>query len=222
MSLVNRSSSPIATLIVALIVFPTVLLVGLFSSCDVRKRSAKHACKAGDVQQCLDVANYYAAKSEGNGIVNFAVSNPDTATMYYFHACKLESPVGCDGMVRMNKNSNTARSTLGLPAIVDALIDACVDEVGHSCADLESLWNAYDAWIANRSAIAFKRRCDGGNAQACYLVGTMASKDEGSLHDTFDAVVPPFEKACSAHIKDSCARAKDYRDRLPRAPARSP
>ncbi len=222
MSLVNRGSSPIATAVVALVVFPIVLLICVFSSCDVRKRSAKHACKAGDLQQCLDVAKYYEAKSQGNGIINFATSNPDTATVYYFHACKLESSIGCDGMMKMNKNSNTARTTLELPAIVDALINACVDRVDNGCKNLESFWNVSDDWIANRSAIAFRQRCDTGNAQACYLVATMASKRQGSLRNTFDSVVPAFDKACAAHIEDSCARAKAYRDRQPAAPAQTP
>ena len=222
MSLVNRSSSPIATLFVALVVFPIVLLICVFSSCDVRNRSAKHACKAGDVQQCLEVARYYEAKSEGNGIINFAMSNPDTATVYYFHACKLESSVGCDGMMKMNENSNTARSTLELPAIVDVLINACVDQVDNSCKHLESLWSASEPWIANRSAIAFRQRCDAGNAQACYLVATMASKRQGSLRNTFDAVVPAFDKACAAHIKDACAQAQSYRDEQAKTPSTPP
>ena len=219
MSLVNRSSSVVGTFVVALIVFPTVLVICLFSSCDVRNRSAKHACEVGDLQQCLDVARYYEDKSEGNGIINFAMSNPDSATTYYFHACKLKSSVGCDRMVKMNGNSNTARSTLELPAIVDALIDACVAQVDKSCGHLEELWTDSDDWIANRSASAFKKRCDSGDAQACYLVGAMAGKNQGSLHDTFDEAYPALEKACAARVKDSCARAERYRDRRSAAPA---
>ncbi|MEO6954324.1 MAG: hypothetical protein ABI321_21175 [Polyangia bacterium] len=45
------------------------------------------------------MAKYYEIKSEGKGIINFAMSNPDTATVYYFHTCELESSVGCDGMM---------------------------------------------------------------------------------------------------------------------------
>ncbi len=218
MSLVNRSSSSVGAFVVAFIVFPAVLLICVFSSCDVRKRSAKHACKAGDLQPCLDVAKYYEGKSEGNGIINFAMSNSDTATVYYFHACKLGSSVGCDGMSRMNKNSNAARNSLEMPEIVDALIGACADSVDHSCTDLEALFNPGEDWIAYRSVLAFKKRCDSGNAQACYLVGSMASKNQGTLHDTFEDAFPAFDKACAAHLKDACVRAQHYRDRQPAAP----
>jgi|GEM_PF-4831993 len=218
MTLANPGSSSIGAFVVAFIVFPIVLLICVFSSCDVRKRSAKHACKAGDLQQCLDVAKYYEAKSEGNGIINFAMSNSDTSTLYYFHACKLGSSVGCDGMSRMNENSNAARNSLEMPEIVDALIGACSDSVDNSCTDLESLFNAGEDWIAYRSVLAFKKGCDSGNGQACYLVGSMASKRQGTLHDTFEDAFHAFDKACAAHVKDACVRAQHYRDGQPEAP----
>jgi TPR repeat protein len=209
--LTRRSRQSSLGILVPIILFPVVLVVVVFSSCDVRKRSAKHACKAGDVQQCLEVAKYYEAKSEGEGIINFAMSNPDTATIYYFRACKLKSSVGCDGMMKMNRDSNTVRSTTGVADIADALIDACADQVDNSCKNLESFMDEGD-WVANRSAIAFKKGCDSGNPRACYLVGNMASQNQGSLHNNFDEVLPAFDKACAAHIKDSCERAKSYHD----------
>jgi len=58
-------------------VFSIVLVVVVaFSSCDVRKRSEKKACRQGDVQECLYVAKYYADRSVG--IIGFLMSNADT------------------------------------------------------------------------------------------------------------------------------------------------
>ena len=178
----------------------------MFSHCDVRMRSAKHACQAGDTQACLDVAKFYEAKSEGQGIVNFAMSHSDTATAYYLLACKHESAIGCDGMLKMNRDSNSVRTTTGAADIADALIAACADQVDHACKNLESFMSEGE-WVANRSAIAFKKGCDAGHAHACYLVGTMASANQGGLHNNFAEVLPAFDKACAAHVKDSCERA---------------
>jgi hypothetical protein len=169
--LTRRSRQSSLGILVPIIGVPIVLLVVVFSTCDVRKRSAKHACNAGDVQQCLDVAKYYEDKSEGEGIINFAMSNPDTATAYYFRACKLHSSVGCDGMMKMNRDSNSVRTTTSTTEIADALIGACVDQVDNGCKNLESFMSEGD-WVANRSAIAFKKSCDSGNAHACLLVTT--------------------------------------------------
>ena len=223
--LTRRSRESALGILVPIIGVPLVLLVAVFSTCDVRKRSAKHACKAGELQQCLDVAKYYEDKSEGEGILNFAMSNSDTATAYYFRACKLKSSVGCDGMMKMNGDSNSVRTTTSTTDIADALIDACADQVDNGCKNLDSYMGEGD-WVANRSAIAFKKSCDGGNAHACYLVGNMASRNQGGLHNNFDEVLPAFDKACAAHIKDSCEQAKSYRDEqakrqttLPTAPS---
>ena len=81
MSLANPGSSSIGAFVVAFVVFSIVLVVCSFSSCDVWQRSAKHACKAGG-QHCLDVAKYYEARSEGRGIINFAMSNPQRARVH--------------------------------------------------------------------------------------------------------------------------------------------
>jgi hypothetical protein len=219
--LTRRSRASTLGILVPIIGVPLVLLVAVFSTCDVRQRSAKHACKAGDVQQCLDVAKYYEDKSEGEGILNFAMSNPDTATVYYFRACKLESSVGCDGMLKMNRDSNSVRNTTGAADIADALIDACADQVDNGCKNLEAFMNEGD-WVANRSAIAFKSRCDRGNAHACYLVGTMASQNRGGLHNKFDEVLPAYDKACAAHMKNSCELAKSYHDEQTKRQTQAP
>jgi TPR repeat protein len=166
------------------ILFPSVLLIVGFSSCDLRNRSAKHACNTGDVQQCLDVAKYYQDKGADKGLISFAMSDDDTALTYYFRACKLRSPAGCAGMTHMDLAGQSARNTTGRPDIVDALIDVCAAGVDSVCKNLESsYWVEGDDWIANRSAIAFKKRCAGGDANACHLAGSMARKNQGGLHE---------------------------------------
>jgi TPR repeat protein len=194
---------------IAIIVFPVVVLMMVFSSCDVRKRSEKRACKAGDLQQCLDVAKYYEDK--GHGIISFAMSHGDMALAYYFRACKLKSSVGCDGMLNMFRNDESVKSSTSTADVADALIDACADQVDNGQKNLESFMSEGD-WVANRSAIAFKKRCDSGNAHACYLLGNMASRNQGGMHNTFEEVLPAYDKACGAHEKDSCELAKSYRD----------
>lgn len=207
----RRSRQSTVGFVVPIIGVPLVILIAMFSRCDVRERAAKHACKVGDVQACLQVAKDYEAKSEGGGILNFAMSHSDTATAYYFLACKHASASGCDGMMKMNRDSNSVRTTTSTTDIADALIPACADDVDHACKNLELFMSEGD-WVAVRGALAFKASCESGNARACYLVARMASANQGGLRNTFAEVLPAYDKACAAQIKDSCAQAKSYRD----------
>jgi len=108
----------------AIIAFPIALVLFAFSSCDVRKRSEKHACKAGKLEQCLDVAQYYDNKQ--GGIISFLMSHADTAIAYYFEACKLQSSIGCDRMMYVFRHGEQAKNlSTDLGQMADALIDAC-------------------------------------------------------------------------------------------------
>ncbi|MEO9157688.1 MAG: hypothetical protein ABI591_18880 [Kofleriaceae bacterium] len=198
--------------LLAIILFPIGLVMFAFSSCDVRKRSEKHACKTGDLEQCLSVAKYYDDKQAGKGIISFLMSHSDTAIAYYFRACKLESSTGCDRMLDLFHHGEQAKNlSTDTADIADALIDACVERVVHGCDDLEAFMKEGD-WVENRSAIAFKKRCDGGTAQACFRLAAMHGANLGGLHNNREEVVPLYDKACAAHIENSCELAQAYRD----------
>lgn len=66
----------------SIIAFPIALFLFAFSSCDIRKRSEKRACRAGDAKQCLEVGKYYEDKQEG--IIGFLLSHSDTAIANYY------------------------------------------------------------------------------------------------------------------------------------------
>jgi len=193
-----------------LIAFPVALVLFAFSSCDVRKRSEKKACKAGDVEQCLYVGKYYEDKQ--GGLVGFAMSHADTAIAYYFQACKLKSATGCERMLYVFKHGEQAKNlSTELADMADALINACAERVTGACDQLAAFMDERD-WVANRSAIAFEQRCDTGNGEACYRLGTMHAHDLGGLHNVLEEILPLYEKACAAKVENACELAQAYRD----------
>jgi TPR repeat protein len=191
--------------------FPIALMIVAFSSCDIRKRSEKHACKAGDVEQCLAVGTYYDDKR--GGIVAFLASYSNVATVYYFEACKHASPTGCARMLDVYEHGESARNpTVDATEVADALIEACAASLADGCKQLESFM-AEGVWVENRSAQAFARQCTAGRGRACWVLAGMHIKGLAGLRDTVGDVLPLLERACASKIEHSCEAAQTYRDR---------
>lgn len=194
---------------ITLVAFPIALIIFAFSSCDVRKRSEKRACREGDVEQCLYVGKYYEDKKDG--IIGFLMSNADTAIANYYRACKLKSPVGCERMMDLLAHSDQAKNlSTELTDIADALIDACTARVTGGC---DLLWAYMDEgdWVGARSALAFERRCNAGEGEACYRFARMHAQNLGGQHNVLDQVLPLYEKGCAGGNQDACTGAKNYR-----------
>src|SRR5450432_3092723 len=196
-------------LTVVLVAFPIALLIFAFSSCSLRKRSEKRACKAGNVEMCLEVGKFYEDKQ--GGIIAFLMSHADTSTAFYYEACKLKSATGCERMLYVYEHGEQAKNSSIEPTeVADVLIDACVERVSGGCKELDAYMQGTD-WVANRMAIAFKRRCDSGNLDACYRLGALHGHELGGQHNVIDEVLPLYEKACTAKIENSCELAQAYR-----------
>jgi TPR repeat protein len=204
-----------------LVTFGVVLVIFAFSSCEVRKRSEKRACRNGDVEECLYVGRYYEAKADG--IIGFAMSNADTAIANYYRACRLKSAVGCERMMYLMSHSDQAKNlSTELTDIADALIEACAARVDGGCLQLWDYMDGRD-WVGNRSAIAFERMCNAGTGEACYRLGRMHGQNLGGQHNVLEEVVPIYEKGCANGSKDACNSAQEYRDvRVQRATEAQP
>ena len=190
--------------------FPIALIIFAFSGCNLRKRADKRACKAGSVDKCLEVAQFYDGKR--GGIIAFLMSYADDATVYYLEACKLSSPDGCEHMLDVYQHGEQAKNlSVELSAIADALINACVADLAKGCTELETFMAEGD-WVLVRSSLAFKRSCDAGRAQACYMLAGMHMKELVGLHNSGADVLPKLDKACASKFKDSCEMAKVYRE----------
>lgn len=192
-----------------LIAFVVGLVVFAFSGCELRQRSAKRACRAGDVAQCLHVGKYYEDKAPG--IIGFLLSHADTSVAYYYRACRLESATGCERMLYVLRHSEQAKNlSTDEAAMADALIGSCADRVSGTCDQLWSFMDGTD-WAENRSAIAFDKRCTAGNGQACYLLGRMHSQNLGGQRNISEQVLSLYDKACTAGLQDGCTAARSYR-----------
>lgn len=193
-----------------LVAFVVVLVIFAFSSCEVRKRSEKRACRTGDVEACLYVGRYYEAKADG--IIGFAMSNADTAIANYYRACRLKSAVGCERMMYVMAHSDQAKNlSTELTDIADALIEACAARVDGGCTQLWAFMDGSD-WVGNRSAIAFERMCNAGTGEACYRLGRMHGQNLGGQHNVLEEVLPIYEKGCAHGSTDACKSAQEYRD----------
>ena len=192
-----------------LVAFPIALLIFAFSSCEVRKRSEKKACRAGDVARCLFVGKYYEDKQDG--IIGFLMSHADTAIANYYQACKLKSPVGCARMMYLLSHSDQAKNlSTELTDIADALIDACTARVTGACDQLWAFMDGRD-WVANRSATAFEGRCNAGDGEACYRLGRMHGQNLGGQQNVLAEVIRLYDKACASGTQEACSGARDYR-----------
>jgi len=186
---------------ITLVAFPIALLIFAFSSCELRKRSERQACRKGDVAQCLYVAKYYEDKQDG--IIGFLMSHADTAIANYYQACKLKSPVGCERMMYLLAHSDQAKNlSTELTDIADALIDACTARVTGAC---DQLWAYMD------SAAAFEDRCNAGNGEACYRLGRMHEQSLGGKQNVLPDVIRIYDKGCASGNQEACAGAKNYR-----------
>ena len=66
------------------------------SSCNVRHRSEKRACRHGDVKACLYLGTYYEEKAPG--IIGFLMSYNEDVVVYLHYACKAHSVEACERM----------------------------------------------------------------------------------------------------------------------------
>ena len=203
---------------ISVVVFLLGLVVFAFSSCEIRKRSEKKACKAGDVDKCLEVGKYYEDKSAGGGLITFLFSHGDTSIAYYYRACKLKSARGCERMSYMLEHGPDQAKNLSteLTDVADALITDCAERVEGTC---DQLWEFGDKhvsgngndWVFVRAGQAFDKLCAAGNVDACYWLGRIHGQNRGGYHNVADEVIPLYDKACQAKIKDSCEGAAAYR-----------
>lgn len=196
------------TLLATVIVFPIALVIFFFSGCEVRKRTEKQACKAGDVDQCLYVGKYYEDKQDG--LFGFLMSNADTSIAYYTHACKLKSAQGCERMSYVLAHGDSAKDlSTPLTDIADGLIDACGNEVSGTC-DLLDNFSSHGDWVWVRAALAFDKMCNAGALPACYHRAALMAKNLGNLHYDFDEQLALYKKACAKNVSNSCEMVKAY------------
>ncbi len=146
----------------AIVAFPVALVIFAFSSCDVRRRGDKHACRDGSAAPCLSVGQFYEVRADG--FVATMLSNATTAKQYYDRACKLGSSVGCArfghmvvvGSYDVIRDDNFRRAD-GMAALDKACdggeIDAC-----HELAD---------AAEPAQAALVLAKLCDRGDKASC-------------------------------------------------------
>jgi TPR repeat protein len=193
--------------------FASLPIVGC-SGCNLRRRGDKRACRNGNVDKCLALGAYYEGKTDG--LLGFLMSNGATASDYYFRACKLKSGAGCVKMRSLHYDSAKDPS-FSITEEADALIATCAEERPTSSRSdqlaCDQLWDFMDGvdWAQNRAAHKLDDLCAAGTASACYWVGRMHGQELGGLHNTWDEVIPLYEKACTNGVDPACIAAQEYR-----------
>jgi len=193
--------------------FPFALLVFAFSSCDIRKRSEKRACRNGDVKACLALGAYYEDKAPG--LIGFLMSYNQDAMTYLDYGCKAKSVEACEQMYNVFAHGadQAKNGRVPLNDTADELIWGC--SAGHDslCEDLFDMSDHYGDWVERRAATAFEKACDAGNAMACFRLARMHQNNRAGLKNFVDDVIPLLDKACTANLYDSCKAAQIYRNR---------
>lgn len=156
-----------------LIAFPIGVIIFAFSSCDLRRRGDKHACRDGSAERCLAVGQFYESRSDG--FVSTMLSNPTTAINYYQRACKLGSAAGCArfGHMKVVGKYDTIRDDdFTNDDGISALRKACDAEMTDSCRELA------DALDPAHAAPVLEKLCKAGDKASCdKLVTAVAATD---------------------------------------------
>jgi hypothetical protein len=196
-----------------IILFPFALIVFAFSSCNVRHRAEKRACRGGDVKACLYLGTYYEDKAPG--ILGFLMSYNQDAMTYLDYGCKAKSVEACEQMYQVFAHGadQAKNGSVPLTDTADELIWGCA--AGHDtlCDDLFDMSDHYGDWVERRAAMAFDKACNAGNAMACFKLVLMHQQKRAGLQNLVDDVIPLLDKACTANVYDSCKAAQVYRDR---------
>jgi hypothetical protein len=196
-----------------IILFPFALFVFAFSSCNVRHRAEKRACRGGDVKACLYLGTYYEDKAPG--IIGFLMSYNQDAMTYLDYGCKAKSVEACEQMYQVFAHGadQAKNGSVPLTDTADELIWGCA--AGHDtlCDDLYDMMNHYGDWVAQRSALSFEKTCNEGNAHACFELVVMHQEKLAGLKNIVEEVIPLLDKACAGNVYDSCKTAQAYRVR---------
>jgi hypothetical protein len=184
-----------------------------FSSCNVRHRSEKRACRGGDVKACLYLGTYYEDKAPG--IIGFLMSYNQDAMTYLDYGCKAKNVEACEHMYEVFAHGadQAKNGSVPLTDTADELIWGC--GAGHDklCDDLFDMMNHYGDWVAQRSANAFEKACNDGSAYACFELVVMHQEKLAGLKNIVEEVIPLLDKACAGNVYDSCTTAQKYRVR---------
>ena len=222
--------------LIGLIATPIALVILAFSSCNVRRRADKSACRNGSADRCLAVGHFYEERAMG--FVATLLSNATTAEDYYQRACKLGNATGCarfGHMVVVVRDYDTLRDgdfsdEDGISALQKAcdggVMDACHELVGvvdqqHAAALLAKLCDAGDKSSCDQmikmtaandpkaSVALAQKRCDAGDLDQCGELGRTLL----SGNDTIDAdptrALALLTKACDAGEWRRCTDAGD-------------
>jgi len=236
------------TMAIAVVVFPIAVLIYAVSSCDLRKRGDKHACRDGSAAPCLAVGHFYEERADG--FVATMLSNATTAKQYYDRACKLDSSAGCArfGHMVVSGSYDTMRDdgftrADGMAALAKACdggeLDACrelagVAEPAQAAAVLAKLCDRNDKGSCDKLVVAYQtsgdakratelltRLCDAGNRDDCRELGnTLLTGSDASEADRARGTAL-LTKACDDGAAPACRElAKAYVDGpLPADPA---
>ncbi len=206
----NRMSRSIVFTI-AIVTLPVVLLVSLFSGCDVRMRSGKRACQAGQGEACLLVGKFYEGKADG--IIGFAMSNGATAAQYYGLGCTHGSYACCERLGHITFHGFDSVKDDGYTHAdgVDAFAKACVERVPDACSELDDTFTSVmgGSMAEARASRFFLDACNkDGKAEGCYQFARFVTTAHGDVPAHPDLAKKYFAKACAAGDQDGCARSK--------------
>jgi uncharacterized protein len=205
-SRVNRMFSNMAVTIGLLCVVATVLifLFGLlFHGCDVRYRSQKAACRAGDVQQCLAVAKIYEEK---DSVFSDVLHYGDTIRESYRRACDLHSPEGCAGWVKGSIDDDEAAKR------VLAYQIACDGGIATSCFELGDLYaRGKDVPHDDARGLAlYLKSCTAKVGEGCEDAAILRALGRGGSPADDAAALELDKQGCAAGDKDACAEVNWY------------
>lgn len=193
--------------------FPFALIVFAFSSCNVRYRAEKRACRGGDVKACRFLGKYYEDKAPG--IIGFLMSYNEDAARYLDIGCKAKDVEACKQMYEVFAHGADQAKNASVPLTdtADELIWGCETEHDKLCEDLFDMMNHYGDWVAKRSAIAFEKACNEKNPYACFELVLMHQEKLAGLRNIVEEVIPLLDGACAGNVRDSCKAAQSYRVR---------
>ena len=197
-------------LTLALIAFPFVLIIALFSGCDVRKRSEKAACRGGDGAQCLAVGKYYEGKA--SGIIGFAMSHGATAAGYYNLGCNHGSLAACErlGNIMFNGYDSARDYHLSQADGLRAYAKACIGKLAEACDGIDEAYKApYEAEeVADVTSRYFLDACKAKEARGCFEFAKFVRKSHGEQNADPDLAKQYFGKACELGDMEGCAKAR--------------
>ena len=175
------------------IMFPVGLIIMAFSGCDLRQRSAKHACRDGSAAQCLAVGKFYESRTDG--MIGFLLSNAVTAESYYNLGCKHGSSKSCarfGHMIVVGSYDSAFDSGFSNAQGMRALKTACDGGEADACRELASAVEPAEA------APILEKLCNGGDNVSCdELVDAYRDSDPKRADEL-------LAKRCDAGDNDSC------------------